>query len=80
MLLQMKRVSRYTVWTMIFRDKDKPMAAKLLYWASVLAVALAVWGAFLHDVLLASTQWLLVAAVLGVWAVFLLLEAEFRSP
>ena len=61
------------------RDKDKPMAAKGLMAGSVLAVVLAIVGALGYDLYLASTQWLLVAAVLGVWAVFMLLEAEFRS-
>lgn len=46
---------------------------------SVVAVGLAVVGALGQDWYLASTQWLLVAAVLAAWAVFFLLEADFRS-
>lgn len=64
---------------MIFRDKDKPMLAKLLVYASVGALVLAGAGALGYDIYLASTQWVLVAILLAVWGVFLLLEAEFRS-
>ena len=64
---------------MIFRDKDKPMLAKIFVSASVGGVLLAVMGALGYDWFLASTQWLLVAILLAVWGVFLLLEAEFRS-
>lgn len=64
---------------MIFRDKDKPMLAKLLVYFSVLGVVLAAMGALGYDLILASTQWLLVSIILAVWGVFLLLEAEFRS-
>lgn len=64
---------------MLLRDKDKPMAAKGLMYLSGVAVVLAVVGALGTDIYLASTQWLLVAGVLGVWGVYLLLEAEFRS-
>ncbi|OGV96177.1 hypothetical protein A2W24_05045 [Microgenomates group bacterium RBG_16_45_19] len=64
---------------MIFRDKDKPMLAKLLVYASGLGVVLAGLGALGYDLYLASTQWLLVAIILAIWGVFLLLEAEFRS-
>lgn len=64
---------------MLIRDKDKPMAARVLVVFSVLCVLLAIMGAVGRDYFLASTQWLTVAGVLGVWAVYLLLEAEFRS-
>jgi hypothetical protein len=64
---------------MFLRDKDKPMAARVLITMSIVSVGLAVTGALFQDVFLASTQWLLVASVLACWAVFLLLEAEFRS-
>ena len=63
---------------MVFRDKDKPMLAKGLFGLSIVAVVLATVGALGYDFYLASTQWLLVAAVLGVWAVYTLLEAQFR--
>lgn len=63
----------------LIRDKDKPMASKLLMLGSGVGSILAVIGALGSDIYLASTQWLLVAILLGVWGVFLLLEAEFRS-
>lgn len=55
------------------------MLAKFLFVLSLISVGLAVIGAVGTDIYLASTQWLLVATVLGVWAVYFLLEAEFRS-
>ena len=64
---------------MMLREKDKPMFSKVFMYLSVIAVVLAVWGVFVSDVFLASTQWLLVGAVLAAWGVYLLLEAEFRS-
>jgi hypothetical protein len=64
---------------MIFRDKDKPMLAKLLVYTSLAGVFLAGLGALGYDLYLASTQWLLVSVLLAVWGIFLLLEAEFRS-
>lgn len=63
---------------MIFRDKDKPMLAKLLVYLSFVAALLAGAGALGYDWLLASTQWLLTGIILAVWGVFLLLEAQFR--
>lgn len=64
---------------MFLRDKDKPMASKILMMMSVASVVLSAMGAFGYDLYLASTQWLLVAVVMAVWGVYLLLEAEFRS-
>jgi hypothetical protein len=64
---------------MLIRDKDKPMVAKILFGGSIVSVVLSGVGAMGYDLYLASTQWLLVAAVLSVWSVFLLLEAEYRS-
>jgi len=64
---------------MLLRDKDKPMVAKFLMVLSLVSAFLALVGAVSGDVYLASTQWLLVAGVLGVWGIYLLLEAEFRS-
>jgi hypothetical protein len=64
---------------MIFRDKDKPMVAKVLVYLSVGAVALAGIGAVGYDLYLASTQWLLVGVMLGIWGLFVLLEAVFRK-
>lgn len=64
---------------MFLRDKDKPMVAKMLEIGSIVAVIFSVIGALWADVYLASTQWLLVALVLGIWGIYLLVEAEFRS-
>lgn len=64
---------------MLLRDKDKPMASKILMILSVISVVLAIAGALGSDFYLASTQWLLVAGVLAAWGVYLLLEAEYRS-
>lgn len=62
----------------MIRDKDKPMVARILANLSVVCVALAGLSMVGLDVFLASTQWVLVAVAFGVYAVFLLLEAEFR--
>jgi hypothetical protein len=43
---------------------------------SLLSVLLAGWGFVYLDFWLASTQWLLIAAVLGLWAVWTKLEQE----
>ena len=64
---------------MFLRDKDKPMASKLLLTGSFAAVLFSVFGALGSDIHLASSQWLLVSIVLAIWGVYLLLEAEFRS-
>ncbi len=63
----------------MLRDKDKPMVSKALMIASGGCVILAILGAVGVDIYLASTQWLLVGVVLGIWGIYLLLEAEFRS-
>ena len=47
-------------------DLNKP----LLY-LSILAVILAGWGFLISDTGLSSTQWTVVAGVLGIWAVYL---------
>lgn len=44
--------------------------SQICFYLSVLAVALALVGALGVDIWLASTQWAVVAAVLGVWAIF----------
>ena len=64
---------------MFLRDKDKPMVARALEFGSIGAVLLSIIGALGNDIYLASTQWLMVAAVLAAWGIYLLLEAEFRS-
>ncbi len=63
----------------MFRDKDKPMASKVLMGGSFFCILFALFGSLGRDIYLASTQWLLVGVAMGVWGVYLLLEAEFRS-
>ena len=50
--------------------KNWTLIAKILTGLSVLSVILAVVGAFAQDIWLAPTQWLLVAAVSGIWGVW----------
>jgi hypothetical protein len=45
--------------------------SQFVFWLSVVAVILALIGALGTDLWLASTQWVLVAAVMGIWAIFL---------
>jgi hypothetical protein len=45
--------------------------SQIAFWLSVVAIILAFVGALGKDLWLASTQWVLVAAVLGVWGIFL---------
>jgi hypothetical protein len=45
--------------------------AKVCLGASVIAVILSVWSAVAKDVWLAPTQWVLIAATLGIYAVYL---------
>lgn len=42
---------------------------------SAIAVILSIIGAFGTDIWLASTQWVLIAAVLAVWAVYVKIRA-----
>ena len=46
-----------------------------LFGLSVLAVILSMIGALGKDLWLASSQWVLVAAVLAIWAVYLKIRA-----
>lgn len=51
--------------------KNWPVIAQVMAVVSVLSVLLSIYGAFsASDIWLAPTQWLLVAAVSGVWAVW----------
>lgn len=54
------------------------MAAKLLFGGSIFCALMALIGALGTDIYLASTQWVLIGVLLIGWAVFLLLEANFR--
>lgn len=60
------------------REKDKLALAKLLKYGSVMSVLLAFVGSMGNDLWLASTQWMMVALVLGVWAVYVLVEASYK--
>jgi hypothetical protein len=62
----------------IMRDKDKLAIAKMLSFGSVVAVILALVGSLGSDLWLASTQWMLVALVLGIWAVFVVVESGYK--
>jgi len=55
---------------MIFGKGDKKEFSKVLMVGSALAVLLAGVGYLGYDIWLASTQWLLVAAVLGLFGVY----------
>lgn len=43
--------------------------SQIVFWLSVIAIVLAFVGALGKDLWLASTQWVLIAAVLAIWAV-----------
>jgi hypothetical protein len=63
---------------LVIRDKDKPMAARVVSVASLVPVIFALSGALGTDIYLASTQWILIAVLLLGWANYLLLEANYR--
>ncbi len=60
------------------RRKDKLGVGKLLVYASIVCVMLALIGAIGTDLWLASTQWMLIALTLAVWGLFVLIEAQFK--
>ncbi|NCP46983.1 hypothetical protein AUJ42_00450 [Candidatus Collierbacteria bacterium CG1_02_44_10] len=60
------------------RNKDKLMVGKVLIYASIGCAMLSFMGAFGTDLWLASTQWMLVGLTLGIWGVFVLIEAQFK--
>lgn len=60
------------------RNKNKLAVGKVLIYASIVCVMLALIGALGADIWLASTQWLLVGLVLSTWGVFVLIEAQFK--
>ena len=64
---------------MLLRDKDKPMISKGLVGLSLLSCVVAGASMAGYDLYLASTQWLIIGILFAVWAVYLLLEAEFRA-
>lgn len=59
---------------MKFNRKTKASISQALFWGAVVSVALAGVGYLGTDIWLASTQWLLVAAVLALFAVYFKLE------
>lgn len=61
---------------MFFRRKDKPAVAIGLINLSLLCSIFAFIGMLGYDLYLASTQWILIGLLLGVWAVFLMIQAE----
>lgn len=56
---------------MNFNKKNKEKISRAFIWISVLSVILAGVGAMGTDIWLASTQWLLVAAVSTLFAIYL---------
>jgi hypothetical protein len=56
------------------KKKNLKMYSDYLIKASLLAVVLSVVGYFGYDLWLASTQWLLIAAVLAMFGVYLKLS------
>jgi len=58
------------------KKKDMKMVAQLLMGGSVIAVILATIGYMGNDIWLASTQWLLVAAVLALFGLYLKTETK----
>lgn len=56
---------------MRFGKKTKESVSKAFIWISVLSIILAGVGAMGTDIWLASTQWLLVAAVLTLFGIYL---------
>jgi fatty acid desaturase len=60
---------------MKLKKKDWKTISQALISLSVLAVVAAGWGFLVSDIWLASTQWLLVAAVLAVFGLYSRLES-----
>lgn len=50
---------------------DKAQLVKISIILSLVSAVLAGWGFLVGDFWLASTQWLLMASVLGVWSVWM---------
>lgn len=54
---------------------DRLFVAQALMIGSLVATALALYGAFVRDIWLASTQWMIVSNWLGILGIFLRLES-----
>jgi hypothetical protein len=61
---------------MKFKEKEKELISLLCMSASILCVALAGVGFLWKDIWFASTQWMLTAAVFGLFGVYLKLDRE----
>ena len=59
---------------MKLNKKNKATYSKILIWAAVVAVLLSIVGWMGRDIWLASTQWLLIAAVLTLFGIYLKLN------
>lgn len=59
---------------MKFKKKDWKTISQALMSLAVVAVVAAGWGFLVSDIWLASTQWLLVAAVLAVFGLYTRME------
>lgn len=59
---------------MSFKKKEWRQASQYLMIASALSVLAAAWGFIFYDLILASTQWLLVGAVLAIFGLYARLE------
>ena len=57
------------------KKKDWKIISQVLMVGSALSVLAATWGFLYWDLVLASTQWLLVAAVLAVFGLYARIEA-----
>lgn len=57
------------------KKKEMQQFSCALMTGSFLAVLAAVWGFLVSDIVLASTQWLLVSAVMALFGVYTKLEA-----
>jgi hypothetical protein len=57
-----------------FKKKEWHQASRFLMTVSAFCVLAAAWGFIFFDLILASTQWLLVAAVLAIFGLYARLE------
>lgn len=60
---------------MCFKKEQWRPISKVLMSLAVAAVVVAAWGFLVSDVWLASTQWLLVAAVLAIFGLYAKIES-----
>ena len=60
---------------MKFKRRQWRQASQYLMIAAALSVLAASWGFIFYDLILASTQWLLVGAVLAVFGLYARLES-----